>query len=552
MAVAPNLTLTDTNGTLLDSATVQISNPLDGSAETLSATTAGTHITQSYASGTLTLSGQDTLADYQQVLRTVMYLDTSLSANATTRTITFTASDGDGASPPVVQSIFFDVAPQVTGVYVSGANWTTNYLDLLNADGLGSSTVADQGFELASAADQLTTIVSWSNVNQISINFSEPVSLTQSSLTLYNSTNTAIAASGFSYNATDNTATWRFSTALTASEYLLNIAANSVADALGTALDGQWTTGVSTFASGSGDGSPSSDFNFYFYVLPGNVTNGSSVNNADVLEAKLQAGSLSSFSSYRVDVLGSGSINNADVLEEKLAAGTNLSEYATPGLPPESLSDTSGQDPVVVDNSLLQAEVAAPASTGEVTAAIVVTSPTVVSVSPNSSPVDPVGTTDISSPSDSASSSAAQVMSVVVASIPADSSASPPANVPATADTQATISPAPAIAAVPAASPSAVASRSSAATIDLFEPFDDHPNPRAASDTAIVVFTDAAWTPSSQPAVPATTTWPVSPAAPVITPKLAAKVREPHENLAFDSLRWKLPSVAEKTIIDRP
>ena len=91
-----------------------------------------------------------------------------------------------------------------------------------------------------------------------------------------------------------------------AGEYLINLAANSVSDLNGTELDGAWTTSVSTFATGSGDGTPGGDFNFYFDVLPGDALSKDAVNNADVLAAKLQAGSPTTTSNYRLDITGQG------------------------------------------------------------------------------------------------------------------------------------------------------------------------------------------------------------------------------------------------------
>ena len=84
----------------LDSLTVTITNLLDGSAETLAADTTGTAISASYDSvtGVLTLSGTDTVAMYQQVLRTITYDNQSGAANATDRVITFVADDGAALS----------------------------------------------------------------------------------------------------------------------------------------------------------------------------------------------------------------------------------------------------------------------------------------------------------------------------------------------------------------------------------------------------------------------------------------------------------------------
>ena len=87
--------LTDADSTNLTSLTATITNLLDGTDESLSANTTGTSITASYDSGTgvLTLSGTDTVANYQQVLRTIRYNNTSEDPTTTSRTIDFVASD---------------------------------------------------------------------------------------------------------------------------------------------------------------------------------------------------------------------------------------------------------------------------------------------------------------------------------------------------------------------------------------------------------------------------------------------------------------------------
>ena len=88
-------TLTDTDSTHLQSMTVTITNRLDGTLETLAAHTSGTSITASYNSttGELTLTGNDTVGHYQQVLRSVTYNNSSESPNTTARQITIQAAD---------------------------------------------------------------------------------------------------------------------------------------------------------------------------------------------------------------------------------------------------------------------------------------------------------------------------------------------------------------------------------------------------------------------------------------------------------------------------
>jgi hypothetical protein len=91
--VDTDLTLVDRNSPNLTGATITITNLLNGAAETLAATTTGS-ITASYSTGVLTLSGTGTVAQYQQVLRTVTYNNTAAAPNSTARTITFVVDDG--------------------------------------------------------------------------------------------------------------------------------------------------------------------------------------------------------------------------------------------------------------------------------------------------------------------------------------------------------------------------------------------------------------------------------------------------------------------------
>ena len=94
--VSTNATIDLPDGLTLTSLTVSISNLLDGNAESLSANVAGTSISQSFdaATGELQLTGVDSAANYQQVLRSIQYSNTAQSPDETDRTIRFTFSDG--------------------------------------------------------------------------------------------------------------------------------------------------------------------------------------------------------------------------------------------------------------------------------------------------------------------------------------------------------------------------------------------------------------------------------------------------------------------------
>ena len=98
VAIDPLLTATDPDSTNLQSATVTITNLSDAGQEVLAATTAGTSIVASYTAPILTLTGADTLANYQAVLRSVTYRNGHQNPTLTPRSIAFVASDGTANS----------------------------------------------------------------------------------------------------------------------------------------------------------------------------------------------------------------------------------------------------------------------------------------------------------------------------------------------------------------------------------------------------------------------------------------------------------------------
>jgi hypothetical protein len=99
--VGANAAIGDVDSANLNSATITITNLLDGTAEILSVDTTDTSITANYTAetGILALSGSDTLAHYQQVLRTLKYSNSSQNPNTTARSITVVVNDGTSNSP---------------------------------------------------------------------------------------------------------------------------------------------------------------------------------------------------------------------------------------------------------------------------------------------------------------------------------------------------------------------------------------------------------------------------------------------------------------------
>ena len=103
--LAPSLTAGDPSSTLLAGATVAITGgTFAGDGDALAAVTNGTAITASYVGSTetLTLSGSDTVSNYQQVLRTVAFSSTNSDptqgGSHPARTVTWTVNDGSLSS----------------------------------------------------------------------------------------------------------------------------------------------------------------------------------------------------------------------------------------------------------------------------------------------------------------------------------------------------------------------------------------------------------------------------------------------------------------------
>lgn len=137
VTLAPAATVSDVDDTNLESATITLTNRPDGAAESLSVNTAGTSIVAAaYVPGTgvLALSGTDTLANYQQVIRTAKYNNTSQNPTTTSRSITFTVNDGDVDSATATATVTVTAvndAPVVdlNGTGTGGINTTATFTE---------------------------------------------------------------------------------------------------------------------------------------------------------------------------------------------------------------------------------------------------------------------------------------------------------------------------------------------------------------------------------------------------------------------------------------
>jgi hypothetical protein len=274
-------------------------------------------------------------------------------------------------------STVIDVAPpDVLGVYVSGADWNSGFLNYLNASGLGT---AQLGYRLLGGSNQLAPLP-WSNITTLSVVFSQDVTINaaQSGLALAGSPDLpaapALSAATFSYDSSTHTAQWTFASPLPLDKYLLSIPSAAVTNSVGTALDGEWTneTGASPGSQfPSGDGAAGGDFNFRFNLLPGDVDQNGAVTGADgnVVRGLLLQTTASTSYSPLADLNGDGTITGLD--GAVVRANLLQSLPATDPTPPNqgAMAQGATQEPAVAGqapangNSPSFATASAPATT---------------------------------------------------------------------------------------------------------------------------------------------------------------------------------------------
>jgi hypothetical protein len=116
LIVSPNLLLTDGDNTTIRSATIRITNLRNQQAEILNARLEGNPTikrTYDVETGVLSLTGVDSIANYQKVLRTVTYNNTLPQPNRENRIVEFTVNDGLNDSETRTTTVAFQDAPPV-------------------------------------------------------------------------------------------------------------------------------------------------------------------------------------------------------------------------------------------------------------------------------------------------------------------------------------------------------------------------------------------------------------------------------------------------------
>ena len=166
----------------------------------------------------------------------------------------------------------------VTGVLVASSAWSSSFLNSLGG----------VGYAIPDGPNQLLPLPG-SNLNEVIIQFTEAVNVTEGDLVLTGVNVPSYGFSAFSYDAVAHRATWTLSQNLSRDKLLLDLdgsTANAVVDMAGNRLDGDWvnpTWSPPSAPSGgdawpSGDGTAGGDFQFRINVLPGDVNQDGTVN----------------------------------------------------------------------------------------------------------------------------------------------------------------------------------------------------------------------------------------------------------------------------------
>lgn len=213
-------------------------------------------------------------------------------------------------------------APMVADVNLASTAWTSSFVDYLEIANLGTD-----GYSIPVGSSAQLKTVPWNNLDQIRITFSDDVNVQMGDLSISGVNQTAYAFSDFSYDPNTRTAVWTLAAPLAKDKLLLDLDGDGidpVADSSENILDGEWTTGSSTYDSG--DGTAGGDFEFRFNVLPGDASQDGLINYTDsylVLAARGKQAGTTGYSIFR-DIDGDGVVTTDDWYDVYFSIGHTL------------------------------------------------------------------------------------------------------------------------------------------------------------------------------------------------------------------------------------
>ena len=209
-----------------------------------------------------------------------------------------------------------DSAPAVSQVYVSSSEWSLAFRTYLQTHGLGT---IDFGYAVPAGVQQINELP-WTNLNQVTITFTERVNVAFNDLQVrgVNTPTYALNPGNFVLYPSVNGAQWNLPAGafFARDKLLLDLDGDSnagVRTPLGAALDGEWSGLNEVYPSG--DGAAGGDFRFRINVLPGDTNRNGTVVAIDASEVKAKfftstatgGSGPGAYTPYH-DVNGSGSI----------------------------------------------------------------------------------------------------------------------------------------------------------------------------------------------------------------------------------------------------
>ncbi len=202
--------------------------------------------------------------------------------------------------------------PRVLDVQVASTRWQTPFIDAVDGGGVAGGN--GRGLSLA-GPDQLRNLP-WINLDRMYIQFSEDVaaSLSPAKIALVgmNLSNYMPGVTLVYGEDGPNVATLRFDSPIANDSLVLSLL-DTITDAAGNLLDGEWSNGSSTT---SGNGTAGGRFDFRLDVLPGDINNNGGVNTADLFDGYDMVGTVvGNVSQAYFDVNGNGGVNTGDLFD---------------------------------------------------------------------------------------------------------------------------------------------------------------------------------------------------------------------------------------------
>jgi hypothetical protein len=172
---------------------------------------------------------------------------------------------------------------------MGSSQWSGAFLGALQSQGLGAG-----GFEVDGGSVDQFNPLPWTNLNQVIVRFSQPVSAGPGSLTVQGTNGGTIPVQSFSYDVSTNTGTWTLNRAIGTDRVLIDLSAIP-----------------ESFSLGGLDSGPEQ---FRLNVLAGDVNRNARTTIADAVDVRNRVGTSVGNANYSVfhDLNGSGTIDATD------------------------------------------------------------------------------------------------------------------------------------------------------------------------------------------------------------------------------------------------